>query len=107
MKLTKGTKVFALLMTVVLLFSNSFVYSEAGKCTHGGKDFSKEEHAEPIVSIEECTEALPHPIYVMGKVATCRVWHYRYLRTYICKQCNATLMQEFFYANEVHEYEHN
>ena len=107
MKAKRKTKIFALLMTVVLLFSNSFVYSEAGKCTHGGENFSITENTIAIVSIEECVEALPHPIYVMGKLATCRVWHYRYMQTFKCKDCDATLKQEFIYANEVHEYEHN
>ena len=106
MKLSKGTKVFALLMTVVLLFSNSFVYSEAGKCTHGGKDFSLENDVNVSDVVIDCTEALPHPIYVMGQLALCRVWHYKYLRTYSCEVCKATLKQEFIYDNEIHEYEH-
>ena len=106
MKAKRKTKIFALLMTVVLLFSNSFVYSEAGKCTHGGENFNVANHTYFKKVRIGCSEAAPHIIYVMGELALCRVYHYKVEKTYYCNNCHAVLWQEYSYEGEEHEYEH-
>ena len=99
-------KVFALLMTVVLLFSNSFVYSEAGKCTHGGKDYTPDTHTYVKEVKIGCFEGCPHPIYVKGELTLCRVYKYKILRTRYCKECDSVLEQGYYFLGEEHEYNH-
>lgn len=112
MRLKRKTKIFVLLMTVVLLISGPSFFAKAegiNQCTHGGENFDIEIHAEEIDrdKVLSYFPGVAHPCYVQGEIISCQTYYDKFLVHYRCRSCKKVIISRFEYSNLYHEYRHN